>query len=588
MAGPDGSGHGCHARPRSVSDTPAPGGAADATGAPAGEGSAFSRRGSTGGQEIPSGVWPVAVLPEPLRSGLLHGCEGAAHMAECARLAGREGLSSLAWRLAGFAWSFDPLRPALASDVTGADPVGHALARHVLKHFRPPADQAYYRRLALRREPDKIFAYLAKQREKEPGNPHWIGLSLFHAAAEEDWDLALSLAGDLPEPLALLVGAGHDMLRGRPESALDGYRRLAGLWEAPGLDWRAGLALAALGDARGAVRSLRRELTANPWNVSALLVLADLVLGRDRARACLPGSVSILLYSFRKPRDLRRTLESLAVSDLDRAAATWRVTVLDNGSGDETGRVLSDFAERLGTERFHAERLPVNVGAPAARNWLASLPHVRASDFALYLDDDVELPRDWLSRLGAAVAAYPRAGVWGCLVKDHARPSRIQSADVFLDPRRDPEDQARFSLSSGHHQTLDQGQFARVRPCATVTGCCHLFRTAELIAGKGFDLRYSPSQYDDLDHDIRLLLADKPPVFQGHLAIGHFKSTGAQGQPGQALFDLGAANQYKLHHSYTPDQFARAARVADMAALKDGAWKWRVVAGEDAEGRGER
>ncbi|MFP5239868.1 MAG: glycosyltransferase family 2 protein, partial [Acidobacteriota bacterium] len=120
-----------------------------------------------------------------------------------------------------------------------------------------------------------------------------------------------------------------------------------------------------------------------------------------------------------------------------------------------------------------------------------------------------------------------------------------------------------------HHQTLDMGQFGYVRPCATVTGCCHMFRTERLLAQGGFDLRYSPTQYDDLDHDVRLLLAGLTPVYQGRLRVRHFKSTGSQGGVGQAQWGLGWANQYKLHQKFEAEDFRRAAATAQKAALED-------------------
>jgi hypothetical protein len=100
-----------------------------------------------------------------------------------------------------------------------------------------------------------------------------------------------------------------------------------------------------------------------------------------------------------------------------------------------------------------------------------------------------------------------------------------------------------------------------------------------LASSGGFDLRYSPSQYDDLDHDIRLLLAGRIPVYQGNLAVSHFKSTGSQGAQGQAQYGVGWANQYKLHHKFEPDDFARAARTADQAAWNDALSKWRATMG---------
>ncbi len=37
----------------------------------------------------------------------------------------------------------------------------------------------------------------------------------------------------------------------------------------------------------------------------------------------------------------------------------------------------------------------------------------------------------------------------------------------------------------------------------------------------GFDLRYTPSQFDDLDRDLRSALHSMPAVYTGSLAIRH-------------------------------------------------------------------
>jgi len=169
-------------------------------------------------------------------------------------------------------------------------------------------------------------------------------------------------------------------------------------------------------------------------------------------------------------------------------------------------------------------------------------------------------------------------------VREFARPSHVQSADVFLVPEAgaDRLGERRFSLSSCHHELLDRGHLRCVRPCATVTGCCHLLRTDVVQALGGFDLRFSPSQYDDLDHDVRLLLAGRVQVCQGHLAVGHFKSTGSLGAPGQAQYGVGWANQFKLHHKHAPEDFRRAAHLADEAAWEDLLAKRRAAWGAEA------
>jgi hypothetical protein len=541
-------------------------------------------------------AWLLENLPVTLRTALVHGSEGAGHLSRCADMAAGAGLSVLAGELLLAAWAESPLdasRAGRAAGLAGAPEKARALAAHVAASSAAPGDLSYYRRLAERRDQAKIRAFLLRQTEKDPGNLFWDRLALTHAFEAEDWDWAAGVSARLPEPLARVLSGDAAMLRDEPGPALAEYSRAASLWECPGIEARLGLAhLLALERESGggdhaalAARWLAAGLAREPWRVQALLALSDLLTGRRVLRRPLQGRVEVLLYTYNKARDIDRTLAGLFGGNL----AGARVTALDNGGTDDTASVLAAWRDRAGTENFRTVTLPVNVGAPAARNWLVSLPQVRDSDWAVFLDDDVLLPPDWLSLLGAAAWLYPEAGVWGARVLDFARPTHIQSADVFLeaalpagarsggDSGANRPGARRFTLSSGHHQTLDRGQFAYVRPCATVTGCCHLFRTRTLDALGGFDLRYSPSQYDDLDHDIRLLLSGLTPVYQGHLCVRHFKSTGSQGGVGQAQYGVGFANQYKLHQKFDAESFRLAALQADQAAWEDALAKWGAI-----------
>jgi hypothetical protein len=524
--------------------------------------------------------WLVETLPATLRAALIHGSEGAAHLASCARLAREAGLDRLADELTLAAWAESPLDASLASRaaaVAEAPATTRELAAYVAANTSPPADLAYYQRLASRREADKIARYLSIQAEKEPGNLFWERLRLTHALDAGDFEAAAASALALPEPLARLITGDAAMLRGDAATALANYARCPRMWTCPGIEARLGLASLAALDTDGAVSWLKASMAREPWRVQALLALHDILWGARDLMSLPDGPMGVLLYTCNKARDIDATLQSLFASDLSGA----HVTALDNGSTDATPAVLASWSGRIGPERMSVVTLPVNAGAPAARNWLIHLEGKRGSIWSAFLDDDVSLPPDWLARLGAAAKLYPSAGAWGARVRDHKRPARIQSADTFLVPLpAAAEGTRRFELTSCHHQTLDRSQFAYVRPCATVTGCCHLFRTRTLTEQGGFDLRYSPSQYDDLDHDIRLLLAGRPLAYQGHLAVGHFKSTGALGGEGQSQYDLGFANQYKLHQKFTPEEFVRAAATADAAAFEDALAKWRACIGD--------
>lgn len=263
----------------------------------------------------------------------------------------------------------------------------------------------------------------------------------------------------------------------------------------------------------------------------------------------LSGKAMILLYSWNKADALDETLASLAESERSES----KILVLNNGSSDDTASVLTRWQEALGQQSFGTISLPVNVGAPAARNWLMALPECREADWLAYLDDDVALPKDWLAKLGGAVKSYPEAGVWGCKVVEYAEPGTTQSSDwhVLPSPRESrTAPWINFQVSELQKQVRDEQQYSYMRPCVSVTGCCHLFSRKQLEQCGEFDLRFSPSQFDDIDHDLRRALSGKMAVYQGHLKVRHMKKVGGS-HSSPALSEASLGNMYKLYHKYT-------------------------------------
>jgi hypothetical protein len=549
---------------------------------------------------------PFDRLPEAVARRLLVGGRGPGLVAarDAALAAGPE-FASLADGLTLAVWEDAPLWPEAAAVAAARQekrPLPPQIARAVAAVAAAPAavPEPYFDRLAARRDIPKMLAYLLARHDKNPedaGILHRLaGIAPMAADAGALREVEAALLG-LPgpfAPLGAMLGAELALLDGRLEAAEAGFRRsLAGL---PSSAARLGLAEALLcqGGRDAAVAAFAAAWRARPFDTLVLARLHDLATGLDVRRLSLPGSVAVLVYSYNSAPLLDRTLAALAATDWSHAegGGDARMFILDNGSADGTAEVLAAWGERLG-ERLSSVTLPINVGAPAARNWLASLPEVQAADFVAYLDDDAVLPPDWLGRFGAAVAAMPEAGVWGCLVRGVDTPRFVQSADSHLFPtsRRDDGFGRAFELARPWLATADCPRYAVCRPCASVTGCCHLFRTPVLTSLGGFDIRFSPSQYDDLDHDLRLLLAGKVPVFQGHLAVVHAKATGAAGNPGGKQYGSGFANQYKLHHKYDNAAIVRAAGAAFSALAGDAARKFRTLQGlglvgpeADAEG----
>lgn len=378
-----------------------------------------------------------------------------------------------------------------------------------------------------------------------------------------------------PVPLRFLGywRAGLRLWRdGEWADALACFQAVEGGWLTP--RELAGHCLCRLGRREEALALWRSVLGIRPWHANLIQSLHDHLRGFDAPPSAeeLPpghspvGATAALLYSWNKADLLHASLASLTASLPDVAL----IVCLDNGSTDATSSVLNAWKDRLGPV-FLPVSLPVNIGAPAARNWLMQLPEVRRLPFAAYLDDDAQVPPDWLRHLARAVQVRPDASTWGCRVVDASPPRRVQAGplhlrlnfaapDVETAYAAEESPDVAFSLlrTQGEPFTAlnpaaaatDYGQWDFLRPCASVTGCCHLFRTAALLARGGFTLSLSPSQYDDLEHDLRALDQGATACWTGFCTVLHAKDTGGATHLSGAAYGNGLGNKYKLHGLY--------------------------------------
>lgn len=235
------------------------------------------------------------------------------------------------------------------------------------------------------------------------------------------------------------------------------------------------------------------------------------------------GDVCICLYTWNKADDLEKTLTSLAGTNIGPA----KIRVLLNGCTDRSAEVVEAARALFPDNDFDVIALDVNVGAPAARNWLGAQPEVRQSEFVAYLDDDVELPEDWLAYFLTVMDRHPGTSAVGCKVVHGSEPRMIQ----YMHRRFTLAQKGMIKLTEGCQiAQMDCGQYDYLCETDTVMGCCHLLRMAHMPDGPQFDLRYSPSQVDDIVHDIELRLRGGEVRYCGLVKCIHHQNTGGSFQ----------------------------------------------------------
>src|SRR3990172_9058739 len=117
------------------------------------------------------------------------------------------------------------------------------------------------------------------------------------------------------------------------------------------------------------------------------------------------------------------------LGSLSRLTRPAHVAVVDNGSSDDSSRVVASFPD--------VEWIPLgrNTGFAAANNVGLRLALAAGARWVAIANTDVQLEPDWLERLVEAGEAHPEAGILGGLLLFERDPARVHSTGLTLPAR---------------------------------------------------------------------------------------------------------------------------------------------------------
>lgn len=128
------------------------------------------------------------------------------------------------------------------------------------------------------------------------------------------------------------------------------------------------------------------------------------------------SDLTVLMPTFNRAKMLRTTLEALC--QVRMANLSVEIVVIDNGSTDETQRVLAELSGRLPLRRIHEPK----SGKSNALN--RALREVALGDIVLFTDDDVTPDASWFEAVIAACRRWPDHSVFGGRI-DPAWPNAV-------------------------------------------------------------------------------------------------------------------------------------------------------------------
>lgn len=272
---------------------------------------------------------------------------------------------------------------------------------------------------------------------------------------------------------------------------------------------------------------------------NAMARLAAVSRGSNGAR---PGfahvehpDVTIIIPVFNQARHTALCLQSISESGTARG---FEMLVVDDASTDETAELLSGYAG------LRVLRNPENAGFIRSCNRGASEARGR---LLLFLNNDTWVVPGWLDALADTLDGVKHAGLAG---------SKLVYPDGLLQEAGGIIWNDATGWNYGNRQDPDHPEFNYRRDVDYCSGACIMVPREQFMLLGGFDERYVPAYYEDVDLAFSLRAAGLRVLYQPLSEVIHFEGATSGRDIRQGAKAYQAANRRKFLDKW-PEILAR-------------------------------
>ena len=222
---------------------------------------------------------------------------------------------------------------------------------------------------------------------------------------------------------------------------------------------------------------------------------------------------SIIILTHNKSACTRRCLESL----LSSADTDWELLVVDNGSTDDTVKLLHEMVDKY-SEADRELRLILNdrnLGASTGRNQGID---ATAGEYIVFLDNDMIVGNaDWLSKLRALLDSDPGIGMVVPKLVFADDPGMIQIAGGAVSPT------GRVQFI-GRGEPADDPRYNQRRQLQFGISACMMLRRSLVVEIGTLDEAFNPVQFEDVDYCYRARSKGYKVVYEPMVTMLHDES----------------------------------------------------------------